>query len=104
MAITNILQGAEITVSATPQKLFTTNAQNRLSYRIFVPRVSPVAVLVMALPAGSSAPTQATMLAKADFSVAPGSTLEDNIPNTFDIWIVSETSGTVTITGKEIIS
>ena len=38
MAITNILQGAQITVSATPQKLFTTNSQNRLSYRIFVPR------------------------------------------------------------------
>ena len=44
------------------------------------------------------------MLAKGDFSVAPGSTLEDNIPNTFDIWVVSEGSGTVAITGKEIIS
>ena len=104
MAITNILQGAQITVSATPQKLFTTNSQNRLSYRIFVPRTSSTAVVVMVLPVNTTAPTQATMLAKGDFSVAPGSTLEDNIPNTFDIWVVSEGSGTVAITGKEIIS
>ncbi len=103
MAITNIIYGTAITVSATPQKLFTTNSKGRLAYRVYVPKTSTVSVMVLALLAGTSAPSQATVLADADFSVTPGTTLEDSISELYDIWIVSESSTTVVVKGKEII-
>ena len=103
MAITNFVVGAEITVGATPQKLFATNTANRTAYRVYVPKTSTVSVMVMALPVDSATPSQATVLAKADFCVAPGVTLEDAVSNLYDIWIVSESATTIALTGKEII-
>jgi hypothetical protein len=103
MAITNIIQGSALTVGATPQKLFTTNTANRTAYRVYNPKASTVSVMVLALPANSPSPNQATVLADADFCIAPGTTIEDQISNAFDLWIVSESATTAVVRGKEII-
>lgn len=103
MAITNIIQGSAITVGATPQKLFATNTRGRLAYRVYVPKTSTVSVMVMALPVGTAAPNQATVLADADFCVSAGTTLEDAVSEAYDIWIVSESATTVVVKGKEIL-
>lgn len=90
-----------INVTNTPQLLFSSVNINRNFYRFSVPNTATSNVLVMALPAGTAAPTQADILAGFDWNVAPGQSVEDGLRES-DIWVcLLNVSGTVAIIPKE---